>query len=54
MEARVAHVIDLCRRYGVESMSIRVSGLNPWKSPEEDFQKIRAWIEIARRVINRH
>lgn len=54
METRMAHVIDLCRRHGVESMSIRVSGLNPWKSPEEDFQKIRAWIEMARRVINRH
>jgi hypothetical protein len=52
MGARVENVIDLCRRYGVESMSIRVSGLNPWKSPEEDFQKIRTWIETARRVID--
>ena len=54
METRVAKVIDLCRRYGVKSMSIRVSGLNPWKTPEEDFEKIRTWIEIARRVIDRH
>jgi hypothetical protein len=53
MAGRVASVIDLCRRHGVESMSIRVSGLNPWKSPAEDFQKIRTWIEAARRVIDR-
>ena len=54
METRVANVIDLCRRYRVKSMSIRVSGLNPWKSPQADFEQIRRWIEIARRVIDRH
>jgi hypothetical protein len=51
MQARVASVIDLCRRHGVASLSIRVSGLNPWKSPPEDFRQIRTWIDTARRVI---
>jgi uroporphyrinogen-III decarboxylase len=54
MEKRVKNVIDLCRRYGIKSMSIRVSGLNPWKSPQADFEQIRLWIEIARRVIDRN
>lgn len=53
METRLGNVIDLCRRYGVNSVSIRVSGLNPWKSPQADFEQIRRWIEIARQVIDR-
>ena len=52
MEARLKQVIDLCRNYDVKSMSIRVSGLNPWKSTEADFEQIRRWITIARRVID--
>jgi len=54
MEARLMSVIEMCRRYGVKSLSIRVSGLNPWKSLQEDFEQIRRWIEIARRSIDRH
>ena len=50
MESRLKEVIGLCRRYGVGSMSIRVSGLNPWKTPQADFAQIRLWIETARRV----
>ena len=54
METRLTKTIDLCRKYGVKSLSIRVSGLNPWKSPEADFEQIRCWITIARRVIERY
>ena len=53
MEARVAAVIRACREHGVQSMSIRVSGMNPWKTPEDDFARIRLWIELARRAIAR-
>ncbi len=53
MEARLTQVIGLCRNYDVKSMSIRVSGLNPWKSTEDDFEQIRRWITIARRVIDK-
>jgi hypothetical protein len=54
MESRLINVIDLCRNYGVKSMSIRASGLNPWKSPNKDFEQIRQWIAIARKVIESH
>ncbi len=52
MKARLEQVIVMCREHNVKSMSIRVSGLNPWKSPAEDFDKIRQWISVARRVIS--
>ena len=52
MEEKMKQTIDLCRQYEVKSLSIRVSGLNPWKSPQEDFEQIRQWIGIARRVVD--
>jgi hypothetical protein len=53
MEKRLIETNESCRRHGVKSMSIRVSGLNPWKSPREDFDQIRRWIGIARRVADK-
>jgi hypothetical protein len=54
MEAKLTQVIELCRNSDLKSLSIRVSGLNPWKSAKEDFEQIRRWIAIARRVIDRN
>ncbi len=54
MEQRLNQVIALCNQNGVQSLSIRVSGLNPWKTASDDFEKIRQWISIARRVIDQN
>ena len=51
MEDRVRRVVTLCRKYNVPSVSLRVSGLNPWETAEKDFNKIRQWVSIARKVI---
>jgi hypothetical protein len=39
MEDRVRRVVTLCRKYNVPSVSLRVSGLNPWETAEKDFNK---------------
>ena len=54
MKTRVSQVVTLCRDYDVPSVSLRVSGLNPWETVEKDFKKIRQWISIARRVISQN
>ena len=52
MEQRLKQILGLCNENHVAAVSLRVSGLNPWLSLEEDFEKIRRWIRIARRVID--
>ncbi len=51
MAQRLRQVIRICRQHDVPAVSIRVSGLNPWKTPREDFDQIRKWIDIARAEI---
>jgi len=48
MEARVCQVVALCHRYDVGAFTIRVSGLQPWLSVNEDIAQVQRWIATAR------
>ena len=50
MAERVRRIVALCRRYDVGAFTIRVSGLQPWITVEEDMAQVQRWISIARQV----
>jgi hypothetical protein len=50
MAERVCQVVALCRRYDVGAFTIRVSGLQPWITVQEDIAQVQRWIAIAREV----
>lgn len=51
MDKRIRQVISLCREYDVPAVSLRVSGMQPWKNLKADFEQIQLWINTARRAI---
>ncbi len=51
IEQRLRHILSLCRRYDVSALCLRANAIQPWQSQEADLEKVRQWIDIARRVV---
>lgn len=50
MAERVRQTVALCRHYDVGAFTMRVSGLQPWNTVEQDLAQVQRWIHITREV----
>lgn len=51
MAEKVHSVLATARKHDVGALTIRVSGLQPWRSVEEDLDQVKQWVQAARWAI---